>query len=98
MDVYVNQTRQGGHTLLAVCDRDLLGKQLKQGTVVFHVREEYYGGNLVGLEEAMNLIRQSAIVNMVGSRVVARAISEGLVHPDAVLNIQGTPHAQIVKV
>jgi hypothetical protein len=28
---------------------------------------------------------------------VGKAIEKGYVHPDAVLNIEGVPHAQIVK-
>lgn len=98
MDVYVNQRRWGGSTLLAVCDRDLLGKELKQGKVIFHIREEFYKGSLVNLEEAIGLVKRSAIVNMVGRGIVKKAVEEGLIHPDAILRIQGVPHAQIVKV
>jgi len=80
-----------------VCDADVLGKTLKQGKIVFHVREEFYKGSLVSLEEAVDLIQQSTIVNMVGRKIVEKAIERGLVHPDAVLEIKGVPHAQIVK-
>ncbi len=97
LEVYVNQRRLGGCILLAMCDADLLGKTLKQGNVVFHIREEFYKGSLVGLEEAVHLVRQSTIVNMVGRGIVKKAVEEGLIHPDAVLEIEGVPHAQIVK-
>ena len=82
---------------MAVCDADMLCKTLKYGKIVFHIREEFYKGSLVSLEEAVDLIRQSSIVNMVGRKVVEEAIEKGLVHPDAVLEIEGVPHAQIVK-
>jgi len=36
-------------------------------------------------------------VNMIGKNVVKRAIEKGYVHPEAVLHIEGVPHAQIVK-
>jgi hypothetical protein len=75
----------------------VLGKTLKHGKIVFHVREEFYKGSLVSLEEAVDLIQQSTIVNMVGRKIVEKAIERGLVHPDAVLEIEGVPHAQIVK-
>lgn len=83
--------------LLALCDADLLGKTLKQGKIVFRIREDFYSGSLVSLEEAMDLVRQSTVVNMVGPRIVETAMEKGLVHPDAVLEIDGVPHAQIVK-
>lgn len=90
--------RLEGSVLLAMCDADLLGKTLKQGKIVFHIREEFYKGSLMRLEEAVGLIRQSTIVNMVGQRIVRKAVEEGWIHPDAVLEIEGVPHAQVVKV
>jgi hypothetical protein len=93
----MNLRRWGKCVLLALCDADLLGKTLKQGKIVFHIREDFYSGSLVSLEEAMDLVRQSTIVNMVGPRIVETAMEKGLVHPDAVLEIDGVPHAQIVK-
>ena len=81
-----------------MCDADLLGKTLKQGKIVFHVREEFYKGSLMRLEEAVSLIKQSTIINMVGQKIVKKAVEEGWIHPDAILEIEGVPHAQIVKV
>ncbi len=82
---------------MAICDADILGKTLKRGKIVFHIREDFYKGSLVSIEEAMDLIRQATIVNMVGRRIVEKAVEKGLVHPDAVLEIEGIPHAQILK-
>lgn len=97
MDVYINLQRRGECILLAMCDANMLGKTLKQGKIVFRIREEFYKGALVSLEEAVDLIQQSTIVNMIGRRIVKKAVEKGLVHPDAVLEIAGVPHAQIVK-
>ncbi len=97
MNVYVNLRRWGKCVLLAICDADILGKTLKRGKIVFHIREDFYKGSLVSIEEAMDLIRQATIVNMVGRRIVEEAVEKGLVHPDAVLEIEGIPHAQILK-
>ncbi len=97
MDVYVNLRKWGKRVLLAICDAEILGKTLKQGNVVFQVRKEFYKGSLVSIEEAVDLIRHSTIVNMVGHKIVKKALEKGLVHPDAVLEIEGVPHAQIVK-
>jgi len=93
----VNLRKWGQHTLLATCDAELLGKILRDGRIVFEVREEFYKGLRVSVDEAIDLMRQSTIVNMVGQRIVEKAIEEGLVHPEAVLKISGVPHAQIVK-
>ena len=97
MDVYAKLWKQSKSTLLAICDKDILGRTLKEGKITFHVREEFYKGILVSLQEAMEMIDQSTIVNMIGTKVVKEAIARGFVHPEAILKIEGIPHAQIVK-
>ena len=91
--------RKWGHyVLLAICDAELLGKVLRDGKIVFEVREEFYKGSKVSVEEAIDLMRQSTVVNMVGKCIVSKALEKGLIHPEAILKISGVPHAQIVKV
>jgi hypothetical protein len=97
-DVYVNVRRHGKQTILATCDCELCGKTLRDGKIVFEVREEFYKGMQVTIEEAIELAKQSTIVNMVGKCIVRHAVKAGLVHPEAVLRIDGVPHAQIVKI
>ena len=97
LDVYVNMRKWGGCVLLATCDAELLGKNLREGKINFEVREDFYKGSKVTVEEAITLIKQSTIVNMVGQNIVKEAIEKGLIHPEAVLKISGIPHAQIVR-
>jgi len=96
--VYANVRKWGQNVLLAVCDADLLGNVLRDGRIVFEVREDFYKGLKISMEEAIDLIGQSTIVNMVGKNIVGKALEKGLVHPQAVLKISGVPHAQIVKI
>ena len=97
MDVYVNLKRVGNNVVLAICDCDLLGKTLREGKIVFQVRDEFYNGGKTTVDEAVAMIRNSTIVNMVGKYCVEKAIKKGYVHPEAVLHIEGVPHAQILK-
>jgi hypothetical protein len=93
----MNLKKIGRNVLLAMCDAEILGTTLREGKIVFCVKEDFYKGIRVNVEEAVSLIEKSNIVNMVGRNVVKRAIEKGYVHPEAVLNIQGVPHAQVVK-
>lgn len=93
----MNLKKVGGNVLLAMCDAEILGRTLRDGKIVFCVKEEFYKGSKVDIEEALCMIQNSTIVNMVGRNVVEKAIQKGYVHPEAVLNIDGVPHAQIVK-
>lgn len=97
MDVYLNVRKVGENVVLAVCDCDLLGKTLREGKIVFHIKDEFYKGKKTTVEEAVGLIGNCTIVNLVGKMCVELAIKQGYVHPDAVVKIEGVPHAQIVK-
>ena len=97
MDAYVNLKKVGRNVLLAICDSEVLGKTLREGKIVFHIKDEFYNGGKVSIEEAVGMIENSNIVNMVGKCCVKTAIERGYVHPEAVINIEGVPHAQIVK-
>ena len=98
MDVYVNLKKIGRNVLLSMCDTEILGRTLREGKIVFCVKEDFYRGTRVDVEEAVSMIESSTIVNMIGKNVVKEAIEKGFVHPEAVLMIEGVPHAQIVKV
>ena len=97
MEVYAKLSKCGQNVLLAACDEDLLGEILRDGKIVFKVGEEFYKGPKLPIEEAMKLMEESTVVNMVGPNIVKKAIEQGLVHPEAVLEICGVPHAQIIK-
>ncbi len=93
----MNLRKISNNMLLAICDAEILGKTLREGKIVFHVKEEFYKGAKVNIEEAVAMIEKSTIVNMIGKNVVKKAIEKGYIHPEAILNIGGIPHAQIVK-
>ncbi len=93
----MNLKKVGRNVVLAICDVELIGRTLCEGKIVFHVKEGFYKGAKVDVDEAVLMIQNSTVVNMVGKNAVGKAIEKGYVHPEAVLNIQGVPHAQIVK-
>jgi len=93
----VNIKKMGRNVVLAICDAEILGRTLREGKIVFCVKEDFYKGARVSIEEAVSMMENSTIVNMVGRNVVRKAIEKGYVHPDAVLNVEGIPHAQVVR-
>jgi hypothetical protein len=97
VEVYLNVRKTGQHTVLAICDCDLLGRTLREGKIVFQIKPEFYKGKKATVDEAVGLIDNSTIANLVGKHCVEHAIKQGYVHPEAVLKIDGVPHAQIMK-
>jgi len=97
VQVYLRVSETHEHYVVAMCDKPLLGKTLKQGDLKFKVSEEFYGGDLVDLKLCLKHLQKATIANMVGEKTVKAAMNAGLVHEQAVLYIEGHPHAQWVK-
>lgn len=96
--VYVKEHWWGVDHVVAVCDKELLGRVLDNKGSRFYIDPAFYGGRLVELSKALEIIGRSTIANLVGRNIVEAAVREGLVHPDAVIEVDGVPHAQIVRV
>ena len=97
MKICINTIKQGRHIIIAACDAELLGKSLVYGNIKFNVRKDFYGGSLVFLDEAMEMLKLGTIINLVGEQIVNGALRHGLVHPNAIINIAGVPHVQIMR-
>lgn len=96
MKVYLSEKYVGRELLVAACDEDLIGKTFREGNLKLEVKESFYGGRLVPIEDALKAIERATIVNLVGNTIISKAIEAGLIHPDGVIKIQGVAHAQKV--
>jgi hypothetical protein len=95
MIVTEHETPKG--LLVAVCDRDVLGETFENGELSLTVNEEFYGGQKVGEGDAANSLERASVANLVGERAVALAIERGHVDEANVLDIDGIPHAQFLR-
>lgn len=83
--------------LVSVCDRDVLGETFENGEVSITVSEEFYGGEEAETAEVATTLARASVANLVGERAVSLAIVEGHVEEANVLEIDGTPHAQFLR-
>ncbi|MHA1409287.1 MAG: DUF424 domain-containing protein [Candidatus Odinarchaeia archaeon] len=98
MDCYLKKTRVDNDIVVAVCDKEVLGKKFKEGKLRLDVSEHFYGGTLITLENAIAEIKASSIANIVGNKIISEAIRQGIVHELSVIKIAGISHVQIIKV
>lgn len=83
--------------LVAICDKELLGKNLKFNDVDVKVSEKFYGGKMMGEDECIELMKKATIGNLIGNRIVKLALEKGFITEENILYINGVPHAQFVK-
>lgn len=94
---YVKVHRSGGETIVAICDEELLGKELVEGELKIRIGEEFYGGELVEIEKVVEYIRGASMVNVFGNNSV-NELSK--VYPkliEAAIEVGGVLHVQIFK-
>ncbi len=60
------------------------------------VSEKFYKGEAISDEAFIERMKSVTIMNLVGEKVIALAISEGKVAPESVMDIGGVKHAQVV--
>ncbi|MCP1714631.1 hypothetical protein J2T58_000471 [Methanocalculus alkaliphilus] len=86
----------GGGKVVAICDRELLGRTLREGDLEITITEDFYGGEPATEDEVRAALRHATNANIIGWKVVNIAISLGLVEISSCLMIDSIPHAQIV--
>lgn len=96
--VYVKEFRSEREFIVAICDAELLGKTLHEGNTRLYIDPNFYGGRRVSIREALDILEASTIANLIGEKIVNAAIKRNLVHKDAVIYIDGIPHAQVIKI
>ncbi len=93
----VNERETPKGRLVSVCDRDVLGETFENGELSITVTEAFYGGENADEEAVATSLSRASVGNLVGERSVSLAIEEGHVEKANVLEIDGTPHAQFLR-
>lgn len=88
-------TEQG--LLVSLCDSDVLGERFEDGDVSITVTEEFYDGERVSAEDAVESLSRASVANIVGSRAVDTAVEAGIIDEESVIEIGTTRHAQLLR-
>lgn len=82
-------------TILAVCDKEHLGKEFEEGEICFKVSEKFYGKEEITPKELEKLLEQTDSANLFGNKCVDIALKKGLISEKSIIIISGIKHAQI---
>jgi hypothetical protein len=84
-------------TVVAICDESLLGKKFEEGIRQLDLREGFYKGKIVEIDDAVETIEyqanEDATFNIVGEESIRAAIKAELITSKAVDKIAGIPFA-----
>ena len=87
-------------SVVAVCDKELLGKKFEEGISQLDIKESFYKGEEKSQEEVVELMRslaqEDSTFNIVGKKAVAAAITAGIIDKESVGEISGIPFALVL--
>ena len=70
-----------------ICDAELLNRSVSEGSLVMHFSPDYFGEELVDLDEALKIVEETPILNLAGNNIVDRVIEAKFATPRAVREI-----------
>lgn len=86
--------------VVAICDKDLLGKRFEQGNLQLDVKESFFNGKDVSEKEAMDIIidmaKEDATFNIIGTKSIKTALKAGLIQNEGIKTIQEIPFALVL--
>lgn len=85
-----------GQFVVAICDKDLLGKSIGNELKIT-VKESFYQGELVDENKAIELMKKSKICNLLGKKIVDLAMKNKFITEDNIIFIGDVPHAQFIR-
>ncbi len=85
--------------VVALCDENMLEKimEFKKTGAKIKVSKHFYGENLIDDTIALKLLGKATIGNLFGKEIVSLATKHGFISKQNIINIDGIPHAQFVK-
>ncbi len=82
-------------TILAVCDKEHIGKTFEEGEICFKASERFYNGEEITEKQLLEMIKECDSGNFFGNKCVDILLKNDLVSEKSILKIKGIKHVQI---
>lgn len=89
----VHNTAKG--TVVAACDRNLIGETIQDGNVTLTVEPSFYNGEDADIDRIHQETQRATTTNFVGEDLITALIDHGTISEDEVEYIDDVPHVQL---
>jgi hypothetical protein len=96
--MYMKQYDTERQLIVAVCDKEIIGKKFQEGELTLMLETSFYKGAEASENEIKEALSCATIANIAGEKAIACAVECGCIDPDTVIFIDGVPHAQMVRI
>lgn len=91
--LFIKIHRNQNNTMIAVCDKEVLGKEFEYNGQKIVVSDSFYKGEEKIKKDVIELLKSATTANILGEKAVLCAIEAGIIDQDSVMYIDGVPHA-----
>ena len=86
--------------VVAVCDKELIGKKFEEGKFQLDVKEDFFKGEEASEEKIIEVMQdmsmEDATFNIIGENSINTALKIGLISEDGIKKISGIPFALVL--
>ncbi|NOZ80567.1 MAG: DUF424 family protein [DPANN group archaeon] len=93
--IFLKEHTKDGRKLVAICDKALLGRTLREKDVLLDLGSSFYAGRPADPAKLPNILRSCLCINAVGRESVGLLVAEGLVEEGSVKKAEGVPFVQV---
>jgi len=93
MKVFLKIHHRNEIETVACCDEDLLNKVFKEENLRIEISDNFFGGNLINIDDAINILKQASYFNIVGNGIINKAIDSQILPKEGIRKINGIPMA-----
>ena len=96
-EFYMKTYKREAGLLVAVCDKELVGRTLKSGDLDVNISTHFYKDKQVGAEQVLRALKGAFAGNFFGKKAVRLAIKAKVISKSGVKKIANIPHAQFIR-
>ena len=95
--MYAKLHQMQNSTVLACCEKELVGKTLEDEKLRFEIKASFYRGELVDERKLAELLARADNINLLGEKPVKVALERGFIKETDIIKVKGIPHINIFK-
>lgn len=91
MNIKIHRTKCS--LIVAFCDKELIGKELKEGDLCIKITERFYKGEDLPENRIIEILKDANSINVVGEKSIQIALKAGIIKEDNIKRIKDIPFA-----
>lgn len=93
---YSRSIEYQGSLMINICDEELIGSRISEGNLEIEISRDYFHEQ-IDEDEALMLLRSCSIANLVGKRIVEKALEMRLASYESIRYIAGVPFLMLFR-